>query len=92
MALPQSPPISNIPSDDSRRYIQVGSYADKDNARRVAERLEAAGINKVELDKIQANDRKLWRVRIGPLAQEKMDRVFARLREIGLPGTRVSGD
>jgi len=86
---PTSISIATTASDGARRYVQVGSYSDKDNAQRVAERLRDAGIDDVDLDRAEVSGRPVWRVRIGPVRGEKIDRVFAELRRIGLSGARV---
>lgn len=73
-----------------RRYVQVGSYAEKDNARRQAQRLQEAGVDAVDLDRVEVAGRTLWRVRVGPLRSEvQLDRALATLRRLGLSGARV---
>ena len=91
LAAPSSPEVSPRPAntDGNRSYIQVGSYADKDNAERVADRLQDVGIGDIGLDGVEVNGRRLWRVRIGPLRGEKIDSALAAIRRIGLSGARV---
>ena len=62
--------------------IQVGSFADKDNARALARRLRDADLRDVHLDAARVDGRRVWRVRLGPfrsasVAQTWLQRVLA---------------
>jgi rare lipoprotein A len=72
------------------RWVQVGSFADKDNARRLADRLHDADIERVDLDHVEVADRDLWRVRIGPVPGGELERLLANLRRLGLSNARVT--
>ena len=74
---------------DGRRVVQVGAYREKANARRIAGRLEDAGIDDVDIDGVAVAGDKLWRVRIGPLKADAVAAVVARVRGLGLPEPRV---
>ncbi len=78
-----------LPAGDGRHVVQVGAYGDKDNAQRVARRLRDAGIDDVDVDGVHVQGRKLWRVRIGPLATAGAADVIDRIRALGLPSPRV---
>lgn len=72
-------------SRSERLWLQVGSFGDKDNARRVAKRLEDADLDDVDIQRAQVRGSKVWRVRIGPLAgREVVDRLTAQVRALGL--------
>jgi rare lipoprotein A len=86
MSRPLPPSTSPV---DGARVVQVGSFADKDNARRLADRLDDAGIDDVDLDKAEVNGRDLWRVRIGPVNADALPALFDRLRELGVTGARL---
>ena len=73
-----------------RQWVQVGSFADKDNAQRLAERLRAASIDDVDLDKVEVADRDLWRVRIGPVKGERLASLLGELRALGLANPRIT--
>jgi rare lipoprotein A len=72
-----------------RRWVQVGSFADKDNAQRLAARLRAADIDDVDIDKVEVADRDLWRVRIGPVAGDRLAALLGRLPGLGVANARV---
>ena len=79
-----------VPADPSRRQVvQVGAYRDKDNARRIAGRLEDAGIDDVSIEDVRVEGGKVWRVRVGPLAPRSVGDVLERIRRLGLPSPRV---
>lgn len=74
-------------------YVQVGAYDDRDNAKRIKQRLDEHGIDQVFLDRVQKGGRILHRVRIGPLADTAaVDAVAARLRALGLDSITVAVD
>lgn len=62
-------------------FVQVGSYASRDNATLQANKLRESG-HPARVQRVEQNGRALWRVRIGPflkrlLAEDKLDRVVA---------------
>ena len=78
------------PADDgSRRVVQVGAFREKDTARRLARRLEDAGIDDVDVDDASVRGGVLWRVRVGPLRAALVADVVARIRALGLPEPSV---
>jgi len=77
------------PAPEGRRIVQVGAYRDKDNARRVVRQLEEAGIRDVDIDGVRVDGRKLWRVRIGPLAAAAAEDIARTVVRLGLPSPRV---
>jgi rare lipoprotein A len=78
------------PASSGRRWVQAGSFALKDNAERLAERLRDADIDDVDLDKVEVDDRDLWRVRVGPVDGEELATVLRKLRALGVSNPRVS--
>jgi len=74
-------------------YIQVGAYADPDNAQRVLDRLQSSGIPHVFSLAGSGGGRALRRVRIGPIATvEEFDALAARLTALGFPEARLAND
>lgn len=84
-AIPTQEPIQ--PSSDA--IIQAGSFSEKSNARRLADRLEEGGVDRVDVDHAEVDGRDIWRVRIGPVGRDDMDGVLARLRGLGVLNPRV---
>ena len=74
---------------DGEHFVQVGSFADKSNARRLADRLEDAGLGDVDLDHAQIGEQDVWRVRIGPVRGHELASLLERLRQLGLPNPHV---
>jgi rare lipoprotein A len=76
----------------SRFYIQVGAYAQPENARRAAQKLRDAGLDHVSTLP-PAPDQPLQRVRIGPIASvQEFDQLIARLSALGFPAARLAQD
>lgn len=67
--------------------VQVGSFGDKDNAERLAERLRARDYT-VSVSEFQLGEKVLYRVRVGPMpSRDKAERQVARIQEqLGLNG------
>jgi rare lipoprotein A len=87
-----SPPTipDAIPSEDVT--LQIGSFAERDNAQRLSDRLEQAGIDDVDIDHVERDGRDLWRVRVGPVAAAQFPVLRERLRALELPEPRVVRD
>lgn len=77
------------PDDNARRWLQLGSFADKDNARRLVDRLDDAGIEHADIDHAEVSGRDVWRVRIGPLSLSEIESLAEKIRSLGLPSPRV---
>jgi rare lipoprotein A len=78
-------------STHGRQWVQAGSFAEKDNAQRLAGRLRDADVDAVDIDHVEVDDRDLWRVRIGPVDGADLDAVLRKLRALGVSNPRVSG-
>jgi rare lipoprotein A len=84
-ATPVAPPVA--------LYIQVGAFADADNAQRVLDRLQSNGVPHVFTVMSSGNNRMLRRVRIGPIGTvEEFDQLAARLAALGYPEARLAND
>lgn len=76
-----------------RVYVQVGAFNDRDNARRVKDRLEELGFERVFLDRVVSSGHVLHRVRIGPTRDTaEADALTARLAEHGMTSVAISID
>jgi rare lipoprotein A len=72
------------------QVVQAGSFADKDNALRLAGRLRDADVDDVDVDHVEVDDRDLWRVRIGPVQGAALGEVLRKLRALGVSNPRVT--
>lgn len=67
-------------------FLQVGSFADHDNARRVHRRLRDSGIADARIYRARVNGQSLWRVRAGPVTGlAAIQTLRRRLQAIGFP-------
>ncbi|MGE0581281.1 MAG: septal ring lytic transglycosylase RlpA family protein [Steroidobacteraceae bacterium] len=90
---PIAPPPALADAAGQGLYVQTGAFADVANARRHIERLRAAGFDDVRLVPATSGDRRLYRVRIGPLASvAEFDALAARLARIGIMDARLASD
>ncbi|MFO0040413.1 MAG: septal ring lytic transglycosylase RlpA family protein [Pseudomonadota bacterium] len=93
---PQHPELAVAPAvpagaRETPLFVQAGAFASRDNALRLAARIEDNDIDEVVLDRVLRNGRALYRVRVGPLRTvAEADAVGARLRAIGLRGITVA--
>jgi rare lipoprotein A len=72
--------------------LQLGSFAGRDNARRLADRLRQLGVDEVDVDHVEVDGRDLWRVRVGPVPASEVEPLQQRLRALELPEPRVVRD
>ncbi|MCX7515196.1 septal ring lytic transglycosylase RlpA family protein [Frateuria sp. STR12] len=74
-------------------WLQVGAFADLDNADRVARRLRSARLAPVQVSDVRVNGREVRRVRIGPLDDvDQADQLTAQIERLGLPRPQVAVD
>lgn len=85
-------PAPVLPAGREEVLVQAGSFASRQNARNLAERLERAGIDAVYVDRVLLDAGVRWRVRVGPLARSEAERVLGRLRALGVAAVTVSPD
>jgi rare lipoprotein A len=87
------PPPAVVPERHPGIYLQVGAFADQDNAERLAQRLRAARLGGVQVIEVELNGHRLHRVRVGPLDDvDAADRTGARIEGMGLPRPQVAVD
>jgi rare lipoprotein A len=75
-------------------YLQVGAFADRDNAERLKSRLSSADLpGNLQISEGLSNQTPIYRVRIGPLSSvELVDRLTQLLVDQGVESTRVIVD
>jgi rare lipoprotein A len=72
-------------------YAQAGAFADESNARRLAERLLAAGFEGVMTLPVVVSGRQVHRVRVGPVnTVDQYDALIDRLRTLGIEDARLA--
>jgi len=89
------PPIAAHPraivmagSTSGRIFIQAGAFAMPENAQRVRARIAALG--NVQVVPAQVNGSALYRVRVGPFANEaEADRLLSKVFDSGYPTARI---
>jgi rare lipoprotein A len=74
---------------DAEVSLQFGSFANKDNARRLQDRLQNANIENVELDKVEVQGQSIWRVQLRALKNEQLADIFEKIRQLGLAKPKV---
>jgi rare lipoprotein A len=90
-APPRPPPRTSTPiARASPVFVQAGSFAERDNAKRLAQRLRAADVDDVFVDRARANGRRVHRVRVGPVEAQRADELIARLARLGIRAVMVS--
>lgn len=88
-AAPAKPVQTAVATDHAGLYLQVGAFSDRDNARRLQQRLSDVDTGAgVRISGGGAD--KLYRVRIGPLPNvQEVDRLSRKLNQLGLADARV---
>ncbi len=73
-----------------RNYLQVGAFSERVNAKALADRLRQAGMGPVKLVRSRSQGRRIYRVRLGPYAQEnELLAADQGLRAIGITPVRI---
>jgi rare lipoprotein A len=85
----ERPQVSDLPRETGDKVVQVGSFGEKANATRLADRLQDAGVDDVDVDHAEVAGNDVWRVRIGPVDMEKLASLLEHLRQLDLPNPRV---
>ena len=84
-------PTGAAPTLNSPLYIQAGAFADPANAERLVAKLRGGGYGTVFVRENDLAGRKMYRVRIGPIADvPEFDRVVAALERVGVNDARLA--
>jgi len=74
-------------------YVQAGAFAERDNAQRLLERLQAAGLASAFVVSPVEGRSRLYRVRLGPVGSvAEFDQLAARLAALGIRDARLAVD
>jgi rare lipoprotein A len=72
--------------------LQVAAFSARDNAERAQTRLRDAGVPAVRIDEGEANGQPVWRLRIGPVAAERVPELSARCADLGFDAVNIVRD
>jgi rare lipoprotein A len=88
-----SVPASPSAAAAERMYVQIGAFAQHENAERLVARLRASGFSNPIVFSAPNDRRRLHRVRLGPIRDAgEFDDLSARLRAIGVSGSQLVVD
>jgi rare lipoprotein A len=74
-------------------YVQAGAFADPDNAQRLVERLQAAGLTSAFVLSPLVGRSHLFRVRVGPVSSvAEFDQLASQLAALGVADARLATD
>jgi rare lipoprotein A len=86
-------PTAQLVASTERMFLQIGAFAEADNAERLVARLRASGFSNPTVVSEPNDRRRLHRVWLGPLRDSvEFDELDARLRSIGMSGARLVVD
>lgn len=75
-----------VQAAETQAFLQVGSFSERDNARRVLRQLRAGGVEDSRMVRVHVAGQRLWRVRAGPILGEAAERALREhLRALGFP-------
>lgn len=84
---PATVPVPSAPvaGSSGKVWLQVASFGERANAKRLEDRLQEADIRRVDVQKADARGQKVYRVRIGPFdSRDAAEAVAAKVRAMGL--------
>jgi cell division septation protein DedD len=86
----QPAPVAKAPEGAARWWTQLGSFSSRENAGRLVRQLRAAGYA-MEMTKVSAAGKELYRVRAGPVhSRAEAQALQARLAAAGHKSTIVA--
>lgn len=80
---PERPKPAPAASTAGQVWLQVGSFASRDNAERALARLTAANVDGARLSDVESNGRTLWRLRVGVPDAASADALAGRIANLG---------
>jgi rare lipoprotein A len=81
---------SGATHDDVRMFVQVGAFGEQANAKALANKLNANGINSVSIQKSTANSSTVYKVQIGPVKDvDEYDEVVQKVERLQLTDTHL---
>jgi len=92
IAQPVKPTLPQTPSNASHVVLQVASFAARANAERALAMLEGAGIRDARLLDATASGQKIWRLRVGPVASDRVAELSATVAGLGFGRPNIVRD
>src|SRR5690606_20592040 len=77
-------PPSPAGGADGNLTLQVAVFSVRDNAERALATLLGAGISAAHLQDVTVSQRRLWRLRVGPVASAALAELSSRVSGLGL--------
>lgn len=91
LALPKGEAVTVVPVNSTRLFIQIGAFAQFQNAHRLRAAVSVLGPTRVTA--VELGTQQLFRVRLGPIGSVKAaDRMLDRLIRAGYPSARLIVD
>ncbi len=79
-----------LPDGDADIYLQVGAFADQNNAQRLSQRLQDSMSKPVRIQRAVGYDQTMYRVQVGPMSNvEQADATSMRLAQLGIRDMRL---
>lgn len=72
--------------------LQVAAFGTRDNAQRALSRLQGAGVSEAQVVEGQSAGKPVWRLRVGPVAQERAAELGARVAGLGFGQPQIVRD
>jgi rare lipoprotein A len=91
MAKPLPAEPANAPQPDDV-LLQLGAYSARDNAERARDKLQAGGVQSLRIDEATVDGRPVWRLRIGPVPQARVQELSARAADLGFGSAQLVRD
>jgi rare lipoprotein A len=89
-AAPMSKPTSAVREGDV--LLQLGAYSARDNAERARDKLQAGGVESLRIDEATVDGRPVWRLRVGPVPQTRVQELSARAADLGFGTAQIVRD
>jgi rare lipoprotein A len=86
-------PAHGAQAATEKLFVQAGVFGQAENAERLASRLRDAGYRDAHIQGFEQGNRKMHRVRIGPVATvDDFDKAVAKLKSMGINDARLAAD
>jgi rare lipoprotein A len=98
-AKPAAPPMAKpLPAEQQSAahqgevLLQLGAYSARDNAERARDRLQAGGIESLRIDQAEVDGKPVWRLRVGPVPQTRVQELSVRAADLGFGSAQIVRD